>query len=303
MKPRALFLLVLVAAALVGGCGRRVEVTSVRYGRWDDCIQLSNGEVDVIIVPDIGRIVRYGPRGGENLLWENPQSDQYVSAMGGWNNYGGDKLWAWPQSTWNWPPPPQMDAGPYRARVDVARGQVELAGPDSEKMGISGSRVIRLDADGSLHVTSRITAAAAGSRNAVAPWTVTQVREPQEIRAHLLDGQASPKADAGFPAPSPVNGNWLAWTMDFGTSGKVFMAADVLSAKVGERWLTCTLLTRSAVPTTAQIYQSAKSESYTRPTGTPQYGELEFALEPVTLRAEEHLEMQVVYRLSSTSPQ
>jgi len=302
MKPRALFLLVIVALAAVGGCGRQVDVTAVRYGRWDRCIQLSNGEVDVIVAPDIGRIVFYGTRGGENLLWEHPKPEQYASAMGGWNNYGGDKLWAWPQTSWNWPPPQQLDAGPYRAQIDVAHGQVELVGPESESSGVSGSRVISLDADGALHITSRITAGTDGSRKAIAPWTVTQVRRPQQIRAHLSNVQASPKADVGFPQSHQVAADWLAWDMDFATGGKVFVAADVLSAKVGERWLTCRLLTPSAGPTTAQIYQSATSDYRTLPAGAAPYCELEFALEPATLQRGEHLEMQVVYQLSSTPP-
>src|SRR5688500_18939538 len=42
------------------------------YRGWPDCYRFTNGTVNVVIVPAIGRVMYYGPVGGPNLLWENP---------------------------------------------------------------------------------------------------------------------------------------------------------------------------------------------------------------------------------------
>src|SRR5438105_716976 len=49
-----------------------VAVERVDYHGWPGCFRLTNGTVDVVVVPQIGRVMRYGPVGGPNLLWENP---------------------------------------------------------------------------------------------------------------------------------------------------------------------------------------------------------------------------------------
>lgn len=68
--------------------------------------------VEMVIVPDINRIVRFGRPGGPNLLWVDPEAENGPAMP--WKNWGGEKLWFWPQERWPelgspWPPP--MDPG------------------------------------------------------------------------------------------------------------------------------------------------------------------------------------------------
>lgn len=69
----------------------------VNYGGWPNCIQLSNGKIDLIATTDVGpRIIRFGFVGGANLLKENP--DQLGKTGGAkWVAYGGHRLWHAPE--------------------------------------------------------------------------------------------------------------------------------------------------------------------------------------------------------------
>jgi len=107
-----------------------VAVERVDYHGWPGCFRLTNGTVDVIVVPQIGRVMRYGPVGGPNLLWENPAlagRDPNPSPAAGvtWVNFGGEKVWPWPQD-WEgptgrpWPPPPEADQAGYDVMADGA---------------------------------------------------------------------------------------------------------------------------------------------------------------------------------------
>src|ERR1043165_8928211 len=84
------------------------------YHGWKNCAVLSNGKFEVIYVPQIGRIMRYGRIGGPNMLWENPKyfgkTVDLKNPGKDWTNFGGDKLWSAPQDRWGWPPDPRIDA-------------------------------------------------------------------------------------------------------------------------------------------------------------------------------------------------
>ena len=60
--------------------------------------RLTNGTVEAVVVPSIGRVMRWGKIGGPNLLWNNDPSKITET---GWKNYGGDKTWLSPQIYWD----------------------------------------------------------------------------------------------------------------------------------------------------------------------------------------------------------
>lgn len=69
------------------------------YGGWDNCIRLSNENIELIATTDIGpRIIRFGFIGGQNIFRE------FVNDMGkkGGNEYrlyGGSRLWHGPEAS------------------------------------------------------------------------------------------------------------------------------------------------------------------------------------------------------------
>lgn len=75
----------------------KVKVQKKTYGGWNNCVQISNGIVDLIITTDVGpRIIRYGFSGQENELCEVGST---LGLTGGdeWRIYGGHRLWHSPE--------------------------------------------------------------------------------------------------------------------------------------------------------------------------------------------------------------
>ncbi len=213
------FELCALLAALLAGCLMTarcdVTVTKINYHGWSECFQLSNGDVELVYVPQIGRVMRYGAVGGPNVLWNN--ADLYGKTTDAanpgkeWINYGGDKLWPSPQSAWGWPPDPLMDSGQQNVTV-TPNNHLLVEGHSSFKHRIRFLREISLDSTGT-KVTFKNTMVNA-NRPPVLPdpsdpkktipdpdrtraeklrvtwgiWEVTQVDSPTEMRLPLHKG-------------------------------------------------------------------------------------------------------------------
>ena len=104
-------------------------VCNSSYRGWES-LCLSNGLVELQVLPNIGgRIIQF-KLGGKEFLWVNPQlagklpPPSGLAADGGWFNAGGDKLWPAPQGWDNdqqWPGPPDavLDGQPYAGVMEV----------------------------------------------------------------------------------------------------------------------------------------------------------------------------------------
>ena len=69
----------------------------VAYAGWPNCIQVSNGQIELTATTDVGpRIIRFGFVGGPNLFSEVPE---HLGKTGGdeWKSYGGHRLWHEPE--------------------------------------------------------------------------------------------------------------------------------------------------------------------------------------------------------------
>ena len=131
-----------------GAAQAAVTVSQGEYHGWTGAYRLSNGTVDLVFVPQIGRIMRYGYVGERNVLWENPalagKTTDLSRPVNDWQNYGGDKLWPAPQSVWGWPPDPVSDSGPQTVKV-LPNRHLLMTGPESRKYGVRFQREIALD--------------------------------------------------------------------------------------------------------------------------------------------------------------
>ena len=167
------------------GAEARVTIEQIEYHGWHGAYRMSNGTVDLVIVPRIGRIMRYGFVGGPNVLWENPDLRGSVpdpkTPSADWINYGGDKLWNAPQEQWDWPPDPVLDRGAYAVTL-LPGGRIRLTGQASPKSGLRFHREITLSVQGTA-VTLRNTLTNEGRQAATwAIWEVAQIDDPAEIR-------------------------------------------------------------------------------------------------------------------------
>jgi len=176
MKYRLLALV--VAWCLVFVSSAKVMITRTDYRGWKDSVRMSNGQVDLVFVPQIGRIMRYGYVDGPNMLWEDPELAGKVAPAtpGEWRNYGGDKLWPAPQALWNWPPDTDLDGGVHQ--VEIKGTKLIVTSPTSERFGIRFQREISLAGRGS-EVTMRNRMMNVGSKPVeLAIWQIAQMDDP-----------------------------------------------------------------------------------------------------------------------------
>src|SRR5256885_1844661 len=69
---------------------------------WPDALVLSNGKVEVVVVPAIGRIMQFRFAGEDGVFWENSAlfGKVHEPKPRAWINFGGDKTWPAPEAAW-----------------------------------------------------------------------------------------------------------------------------------------------------------------------------------------------------------
>jgi len=162
---------VLLMMTLAGGQTDAQQAKPSSYRGWKS-LELSNGLVELQVVPEIGGRVIQLKLGGFEYLWVNEQLAGKDPPPGGlgpegaWLNYGGEKLWPAPQGwsgddQWPGPPDPVLDGGRHTGEVLAPRGNpvsVRLTSPQDPRTGIQFSRVIQLFAGWSrVHVEATMT--------------------------------------------------------------------------------------------------------------------------------------------------
>jgi hypothetical protein len=227
---RHIFLLILLIALFMGSLMMALgDVTCVKvtYNNWKDAYQLSNGAVELVYVPQIGRVMRYAFIGGTNVLWNNPalfgQTTDLAKPGTDWINYGGDKLWPAPQSNWSWPPDPILESS--EQLVTVTRdNHLLVEGHTSGKYGIRFLREISLDETGTgvtfkntmLNARKRAqspatpqaekTSLPTADRVTWGLWQITQVDSPSEARLLINTKGHFPTGYYTFKDSAPVAG-------------------------------------------------------------------------------------------------
>ncbi len=153
----ARLILLMAAAGLTVSAQNQATLSGTKYKGWNSQ-KLSNGLVDVQVVPEIGGRIMQFSLGAKEFLWVNPKlagsehSDTGLAADGSWLNYGGDKLWPAPQGWDNdqqWPGPPDavLDGQPYTLKkVKSGNGEaaLQLESLKDMRSGIQFARVIRM---------------------------------------------------------------------------------------------------------------------------------------------------------------
>ena len=68
---RIIFLWLLLLLISVQNVAQKVTVRQAEYNGWKDAIILSNGKVEAVIVPSIGRVMQFRFVGEDGVFWEN----------------------------------------------------------------------------------------------------------------------------------------------------------------------------------------------------------------------------------------
>lgn len=313
--PPALCLFTVVPAVLLlaAGCaplGERVvhragpvTITRVNFRGWKDSFRMTNGEVEVVVVPQIARIMKYSLAGGENLLWVN---DELTPDRGGlqapehetpqWLNFGGHKLWIAPEKDWDWPPDWQLDRGPCRA-ILTAGGSLRLIGMASHRHGVRFDRRITLAPQGTRIEIEHIMRNTSDKSVSGAIWEVTQVKADCVGFVPL-----GPGAEYRTSKGGPLDEQWsrlhdMLLVKPSGTTGKVFISGPPgwLGCKRGDLIYLKAFHIADAPPPESE----APREVYTGDMG---YTELEVVGPAVTLQPGTSAALKETWHLARVKP-
>ncbi len=161
-----------------------VTVTTVSCMGLPNCLQLSNGVVEVVVTTDVGpRIATYRRVGGRNMLAEMPGK----AGASEWQPWGGHRLWLAPEAIpFSYAP----DNMPIEYRV-TSSGTVVLDRGVEKETGIAKMMEVTLAPDGSrVTILHRITSRR-DTPVEVAPWAVTIVRGRTSIDTRTANRLAS----------------------------------------------------------------------------------------------------------------
>jgi len=146
---------------------------------------------EVVVVPGLRRLMHFGPAGGPNMLYVNPVAlAAPPKGPAAWANYGGDKVWFWPQQpVWTWPPPGDAAADPGHVVASKIGPILRTRSEPVSRYDVTIKRTFALRY-GKLGIESalRPTDRAATKLDGVAVWQITQVPRPDRILARLTPG-------------------------------------------------------------------------------------------------------------------
>jgi hypothetical protein len=188
MIPIGRFSLFLGAAAFLQMAlsAAETEVRKQPYHSWGEALVLSNGKVEAVIVPEVGRVMQFRFAGEQDgPFWENRALDgtKSDSQSSEWGNFGGDKSWPAPQADWEkitgrgWPPPAAFDSMPVEAKIEgnalVLKTQVD------RHYGIQEVRRIALTRDDAGMIIDTTYQKREGAPMRVSIWVITQLKDPE----------------------------------------------------------------------------------------------------------------------------
>ena len=176
-----------------------LSVTRIPYHGWPDATLISNGIVEAIVVPAIGRVMQLHLAGeAEGAFWANRALDGklHPAESSEWINFGGDKCWPAPQSAWlqyqgrDWPPPVAFDSSPVEAAA--CDDGVVLSSPIDPGFGIQVIRHVKLDPKLPVMRIKTEYRKILGSPVRVSVWSITQMGDPKRICVPLLNESKLP---------------------------------------------------------------------------------------------------------------
>jgi glucose/arabinose dehydrogenase len=144
--------------------------------------RLSDGRTEAVVVPQIGRVMRYAFVGGANFLW-NSQQKTYGEKE--WKNWGGDKTWPAPQLWWpaiaeqNWPPDPAWDGNAHKATI-LPNNHLQMTSEVSKGFGALVVREFWFERNGDF-VIQQTVEKVKGEPLLLSIWNVTQIEPPDAI--------------------------------------------------------------------------------------------------------------------------
>jgi hypothetical protein len=280
------------------------SITRTKFHNWSDSIIMSNGKVEAVIVPAIGRVMQFKFVGDDDgPLWNNRKLEGKAPNPKArkWRNFGGDKSWPSPQADWSnitaraWPPPPAFDSMPAQATVE--QGIVTLISPVDPFYGIRTIRQMMLVPGEPIMRIETTYEKVQGDPKRVGVWVITQARNPVGVYLRVpscsIFTNGCNNQGPALPPSLRVEQGLLSLSRDSKVAYKIGSDAGAL-LWVGEK----TLLLIESPRTGEGDYpdQGSSVELYTNPDALP-YVEMEM-LGPVhTLKVGDRIQHGSTYTL------
>ena len=190
---------------------------------------LTNGLIEVQVLPQIGGRVIQFKLGDTEMLWVNDALAGKAPPPGGlgpkgaWLNYGGDKLWPAPQDQWHGPPDGVLDGSPHTAVVLPAAADsagVELTSEKDPRNGLQFKRTIRVR-PGAAAVAFDSTLTNVGTKTQ--KWSIWQVTQ---LSAVGRKGDGFNKDLRCWTPVNPASQYPLGFNVQFGAKDNPSFAVD-----------------------------------------------------------------------------
>jgi hypothetical protein len=144
-----------------------IQIEKIPYHNWQNCYQISNSQLVMIVTADVGpRVLHTGFPGSKNVFYED---QSHLGLCGGdeWRAYGGHRFWIAPENDRTYFP----DNRPVA--MEKLPSGVCLTPPPEETTGFQKSIRIELFPDSPrVHLTHHLTNHSVQS-STVAPWALT----------------------------------------------------------------------------------------------------------------------------------
>jgi hypothetical protein len=280
-----------------------VIITRVPYHGWTDCLRISNGQVEAVVAPAVGRIMYFGfPGEDDGVFWENPllEGKSPDPDSSDWLNFGGEKTWPAPQSDWPaiagrpWPPPAAFDSSPYAAKV-VDEG-ITLVSRIDIHYGIQVVRRISLHSAQPVMVVTTEYHKMSGNPVKVGIWIIAQTRDPQRVYVLLPSDSRGLAAVTQLTRHAPkdlkVEGRLLSLTRDPRNNVKIAIDGNAVLCMDQHH-----VLRMDACAGRGECHNGGRIEVYTNMDPLP-YVELETAGSPVQLRTGDYIKQRTTYALA-----
>ncbi len=184
----------LAAACLVAGCQplqkRNERAGEMTFQGRDTCYRMSNGDIEVIVAPDIGgRVMAFRFPNDENVVYENPEFFGrlvHIDPPKQFVKYGGCKLWAAPQSDWGWPPNAFWENGQNELKV-LGPFMICMSGPREPEAVVQFRRTVSLPLSGTTVVIENEMENVTTGAIEYAIWSICPVPQPSLLIAPLPD--------------------------------------------------------------------------------------------------------------------
>ncbi|ARV05198.1 hypothetical protein BTO04_00140 [Polaribacter sp. SA4-10] len=175
----------------------KIKILSLQYKGWKNTIEISNLDIKILVVPEIGRIIYYGFTTGENIFYENQELEGTIFNTGAYfkkdhkiqaPNVGGNRVLPCSEEYFNTitgsrhVPDPYINASPYK--VSYLKNGVILESPISKILGIQIKRTITISETGTaVKIEQELTKIKSAKNTALEKipltiWSLSKIKTP-----------------------------------------------------------------------------------------------------------------------------